>query len=228
MARPNDGVPSVGHRYSAFNPTTNTCAPVRRIGTLPLVEVIHLRLSLGIGTTGSQVPYQSLDRGHATFMASTSRAVSRTPPDFVPRHGAHAVLMEFLDVTTLHGWFTFVRLFDPYLTGFVPCLLASALTTRALYPRSLRWFAPCSCKLGHEGPSLIFDKASHLIGAPHGTQISAFLAHAPLSLPRLSLAPPGEKEEPTATFGLVFKVEKYSLDMRVDMNDLSLPVLLSS
>jgi hypothetical protein len=208
MTRPNDGVPSVRRRYSAFNPTTNTSAPVRRIGTLPLVEFIHLRVSLGIDTTGSQVPYQSLNRGHATYMPSTSRAVSKTPPDFVPRHGDHAVLMEFLEFTTLHGWFTFVRLFDPYLTGFDPCLLASALTTRALYPRSLRWFAPCSCTLGHEGPSLIFDKASHLIGAPHGAPISAFLAHPPLTLPALS-RPAGRKRELTSTFGRVFEAKKY-------------------
>lgn len=35
---------------------------------------------------------------------------------------------------------------------------------------------------------------------------------APLSHPRLSLAPPGEKEEPTALFGHVFEVKKCPLE----------------
>jgi len=41
----------------------------------------------------------------------------------------------------------------------------------------------------------------------------------PHSLTRLSLAPPGEKEEPTAIYGRVFKAKKYSLEMHVDISD---------
>jgi len=33
------------------------------------------------------------------------------------------------------------------------------------------------------------------------------------------LAPAGGKEEPTATFGHVFKAKKYSLEMHVDISD---------
>jgi len=41
---------------------------------------------------------------------------------------------------------------------------------------------------------------------------------APLSYPRLSLAPPGEKEEPTAIFGRVFEQKKYPIDRHVEIN----------
>ena len=43
----------------------------------------------------------------------------------------------------------------------------------------------------------------------------SFFFLAPLSHPRLFLAPPGEKEEPTATFGRVFKAKKYPLEKHV-------------
>ena len=36
----------------------------------------------------------------------------------------------------------------------------------------------------------------------------SFFFLAPLSHPRLSLAPPGEREEPTAIFGGVFKAKR--------------------
>jgi hypothetical protein len=39
-----------------------------RISTLALAEAFRLSFSLRIGTTGSYVPYQSLDQGHAAFM----------------------------------------------------------------------------------------------------------------------------------------------------------------
>jgi|GEM_PF-6005555 len=39
---------------------------------------------------------------------------------------------------------------------------------------------------------------------------------APLSHPRLFLAPPGEKEEPTAIFGHVLEQKKYPLDKHVE------------
>ena len=42
---------------------------------------------------------------------------------------------------------------------------------------------------------------------------------APLYSPRPFPAPPGGKEEPTATFGHVFKAKTYSLEMHVDIND---------
>jgi len=43
-------------------------APVPRIGTLTLAEIIGLSFSLGIGTTGSYVPHPRLNQDHAAFM----------------------------------------------------------------------------------------------------------------------------------------------------------------
>ena len=50
-----------------------------RIGTLALAEAVRLRFSLCIGTTGSYVPYQSLNQGHAAFMPDASGPYSRSP-----------------------------------------------------------------------------------------------------------------------------------------------------
>lgn len=58
-------------------PTTDVFVPVPRIGTLTLAKAIRLSLSLNIGTTGSQVPYQSLNQSHATSMPDAVLAVSR-------------------------------------------------------------------------------------------------------------------------------------------------------
>ncbi len=66
--KPNDDAPSVQSHYKAFNPTTSISAPVPRIGTLALADAVRLGFSLHIGTTGSYVPYQSLDQDHAAFM----------------------------------------------------------------------------------------------------------------------------------------------------------------
>ncbi len=51
---------------------------------------------------------------------------------------------------------------------------------------------------------------------------------APLYSPRPFAAPPGEKEEPTATFGHVFKAKKYSLEMHVDIISSPTAALLST
>jgi hypothetical protein len=81
MVRPDDDVPSVQLHYRVFNPTTNVSAPVPRIGTLTLAKAIRLGFSPGIGTTGSYVPYQSLDQDHAAFMPEAGWAVSRYAPN---------------------------------------------------------------------------------------------------------------------------------------------------
>jgi hypothetical protein len=66
--KPDDATPSVQSHYRTFVPTTSDSAPVSRISTLALAEAFRLSFSLRIGTTGSYVPYQSLDQGHAAFM----------------------------------------------------------------------------------------------------------------------------------------------------------------
>ena len=64
-AKLNDDAPSVQSHYGTFNPTTSVSAPVPRISTLALADAVRLSFSLHIGTTGSYVPYQSLDQDHA-------------------------------------------------------------------------------------------------------------------------------------------------------------------
>ena len=82
--RPNDAAPSVQPHYRAFLPTTGCSAPVPRIGTLILMGSPDSDFSLGIGATGSHVPHQSLDRGHAAFMPDAAWAVDRSPPRLIP------------------------------------------------------------------------------------------------------------------------------------------------
>src|SRR4029453_7257272 len=66
--------PLVRHHYSAFNPTTGRSAPVPRIGTLGLAGNARSAVSLGIGTTGSPVPRESLAQGHAAYEPDAARA----------------------------------------------------------------------------------------------------------------------------------------------------------
>src|SRR4029450_3335155 len=78
-----NGVPSVQSHYRTFLPTTNPSAPVLRLGTLALMGAAHLSFSLRSGATGSHVPYQSPDQGHAASMPDAVWAVHRlthTPP----------------------------------------------------------------------------------------------------------------------------------------------------
>ena len=65
--------PSLQPHYRTFDTTTRYSVSVPRIGTQALVGASHLRGSLCIGATGSHVPHQSLDQGHA-------QPVRRTPP----------------------------------------------------------------------------------------------------------------------------------------------------
>ena len=74
--KPDDVAPSVQPHYRAFAPTTSNSAPVPRVGTLTLAKAVRLDFSLGIGATGSYVPYQSLNQGHAAFMPGASWAVN--------------------------------------------------------------------------------------------------------------------------------------------------------
>ena len=80
-AKLNDDAPSVQSHYGTFNPTTSVSAPVPRISTLALADAVRLGFSLRIGTTGSYVPYQSLDQDHAAFMPEASWAVDRFAPN---------------------------------------------------------------------------------------------------------------------------------------------------
>ncbi|AMM18589.1 hypothetical protein AX768_30660 (plasmid) [Burkholderia sp. PAMC 28687] len=77
---PDDDAPSVQSPYRTFNPTTGVSAPVPRISTLILAETFRLDFFLPMGTTGSQVPYQSLNQSQAAFVPDADWAVSRHRP----------------------------------------------------------------------------------------------------------------------------------------------------
>jgi hypothetical protein len=47
-----------------------------------------LDLSLGIGTTGSHVPYKSLAQLRAAYTPDAARAAFRATPEFVPEEGS--------------------------------------------------------------------------------------------------------------------------------------------
>src|SRR6266542_1262786 len=64
-----------------------------------------------------------------------------------------------LDVSTLHLWFTCVRLPGSYLTHSL-CAFSMTLTTPALARRSSRWFEASPCRAASEGRPSISDAAS--------------------------------------------------------------------
>ncbi len=86
--RLNNAAPSVQSHYRSFNPTTGCSAPVLRIGTPVLAVLATCDLSLGIGTTGSHVPYKSLVELRATYMPDAARADFRTAPELIPEEGS--------------------------------------------------------------------------------------------------------------------------------------------
>ncbi len=87
-SRLNNAAPSVQPRYRTFSPTTSCSAPVLRIGTQVLAVVAACDRSLGIGTTGSHVPYKSLVELRATYMPDAARAAFRTAPELIPEEGS--------------------------------------------------------------------------------------------------------------------------------------------
>jgi hypothetical protein len=115
--RPDTAAPSVQPHYKAFNPTTDSSAPVSCIGSLILAGSTNLDLSLGIKTTGSHVPCKSLSRSHAAFEPDVAWAglqvSAQTPPEMTTDLG--------LDInaafSTIHRRFAFARLSETYQSG---------------------------------------------------------------------------------------------------------------
>ena len=130
-----------------FNPPDQDAAqhtlqahpPLCPASVLWLSWVFHLSSSLNIEATGSQVPCSSQDRARATLMPDATLAVSGSPPALIPGQrllpGSDVVHM----LSTLHRWFTRVRLPDPHLTQSRRAF-SLTLTTGALDPSRSRWF----------------------------------------------------------------------------------------
>ncbi len=136
-----------------------------------------MSFSLSIETTGSHVPCKSLDQGHATFMPDAIWTVSRSPSRLIPGHSIFPGFDIIHSLSTRHQWFTRVRLLGPHLTR-VSLPFPSTLTTRALYPRSLRRFETCSCKPVPRGPPS--SLAQHR--TPYRSLGCAFMAHTELRI----------------------------------------------
>ena len=116
--RLNTTAPSVQRHYRAFNPTTGCSAPVPRIGVSGLAGTAHLTEPLGIGTTGSPVPYESLIQVHAAFQPDAVWAglqdSAQTCPGVATASGFDIVCA----ISTSHQRFAFARLPEFDLTDF--------------------------------------------------------------------------------------------------------------
>ena len=98
--------------------------------------------------------------------------VSRPPSRLIPGHPIVPGFDIIHSLSTRHQWFTRVRLLGPHLTR-VSLPFPSTLTTRALYPRSLRRFGTCSCKPAPRGlPSSLAQRRT-----PNRSLGCAFMAH---------------------------------------------------
>ena len=145
--------PCAPHRYSAprgFRPLGFSLSADR-------VAIRPSERSHSIGTTGSHVPHQSLNRARATSMPGTAWAVSRYPPGS-SRRATHSPGFDVIHtLSTRHQWFALARLLDSYLTALELSAFSATLTTPALDRRSLRWFETSPCRAAAEDlpPSLI-------------------------------------------------------------------------
>ena len=111
----------------------------------------HLSFSLRIGATGSHVPHKSLSQVHAALMPDAVWTVNRHLPDLSRVNDYPPVLTSSLRFRTLLQRFACARLLGPHLTESCPAFSATH-TTRALDPRSLRWFEACACTPASRGP----------------------------------------------------------------------------
>lgn len=115
-----------------------------RIGTLALMGMTHLDVSLNIGATGSHVPYKSLIWVHAAFKPDAVRAGCQAPPKLRPGTTTRSGFDIDDSISARHQRFAFARLPRSYLTGSRPAFSAT-LTTTALNGSSLQWFGASAC-----------------------------------------------------------------------------------
>ena len=138
-AKPVKAAPSLQPHYRTF-PLLRTAPPLYAASVLCRSRDFRLRVSLGIGVTGSHVPHKSLDRVLAASMPDAARAVSRYPSDLSRSRTPPPVLTPPVIVSTRLQRFTCVRLHDPHLTGFAPCLFPTRSLPRLLSAAAVGWF----------------------------------------------------------------------------------------
>ena len=132
-------LPSLVDSSLRLNHSTPSLHPRYRASTLlrvdpPLCHVsgfltswgFHLGISLGIVTTGSHVPRESLNRDRATFTPVIIKAVSRSRLDRIPGQRLKPGFDNVPMLSTPHRWFTYVRLLGSYLTSSRPAFFPNA------------------------------------------------------------------------------------------------------
>ena len=114
--------------YGSLRP----CAPRRYSGPCGFS---HLDFSLGIGATGSHVPYKSLVRARAVFTPDAARSGPGHPSSLSRENGKPPVSTSSNPLSTLQRRFACARLPAPCLPGTGPDISAtlapSLLTTAA-------------------------------------------------------------------------------------------------
>lgn len=125
---------SLAEQRSSFGPTPlqsphpyyellRPCAPHRYSDPC---GVRHLDVSLGIGATGSHVPYKSLVELRAAYMPDAARAGFRGTPELIPGEDRTPGFDIAYGISTLHRRFALARLSGPYLTGSGPAFCCNA------------------------------------------------------------------------------------------------------
>src|ERR1019366_7540601 len=120
--------PSLQPHYRTFIATTRRSAPLPRIGTLPLADSAAWGSPLRrprqhaaghIRARGSHVPHRSLNRDRATSAPDTHLASKQAPARLFPGQQLDPGFDDTATLSTLHQWFTHVRLLSSHLTHHV-------------------------------------------------------------------------------------------------------------
>src|ERR1700720_3409300 len=107
------------------------CAPLRYSGPC---GVRRLDVSLGIGATGSHVPYKSLVELRAAYMPDAARAGFRVLPSWSRRKGHPPVSTSPNPLSTLHRRVACARLSQPCLPGSGPGVSATLPSRPGEFP----------------------------------------------------------------------------------------------
>ena len=107
--------------------------------------------SLYIGATGSHSSTQKPESDSRHLYAGHHPPSKQVPDGFIPGLVQDPGFDVFPVLSTLHLWFTFVRLSDSHMTHYI-APFTMTLTTKALYQRSSWLFKAYPCRPALEGP----------------------------------------------------------------------------
>jgi hypothetical protein len=135
--------PSLQSHYRTFGTTTRDSAPVPRIGTLALVGRPLERLPCHRGDRFPRSTHEPKPRSRRLH-AGRHLGSKQVAPRLLPGERLPPGFDVVPPLSTPPRRFACARLRGPHLTESGSAF-SSTLTTRALDPRSLRWFAACAC-----------------------------------------------------------------------------------